>query len=170
MASTNQGLGADFDIGTQIGPVDLADGANTGHRIHLMNYGAVTFVGYLGVGTAAEAPTFTLQEHNANTGGTSQNLAVIDEYWQKEELALDGDETWTRVAQTAAATVTDADWDDANQVLVAFKVRAEQLTDAFEWVSVNVADPGTAHIGTVFAIMHDLKTQRTAQNLVQPNA
>ena len=167
---SNLGLGADFDVGSQIGPVDLQDGASTGHRIHMMNYGAVTFIGYLGVGTAAEAPTFTLQEHDAATAGTSANLVVIDEYWQKEELALDGDETWTRVAQTAAATVTDADWDDANQVLVAFKVRGEQLTDAFEWVSVNVAQPGTAHIGTVIAIMHDLKVQRSPQNLVQPNA
>ncbi len=167
---SNLGLGADFDIGHSIAPVDLATGANTGARVHLMNYGAVTFIGYLATGTAAEAPTFTLQEHNANTAGTSQNLAVIDEYWQKEEATLDGDETWTRVAQTAAATVTDADWDDANQVLVAFKVRAEQLTDAFEWVSINVADTGTAHIGTVLYIMHDLKTQRSPQNLVQPNA
>lgn len=167
---SNLGLGADFDIGSQIVPVDLADGANTGHRIHLMNYGAVTFVGYLATGTAAEVPTFTLQEHDALTGGTSANLVVIDEYWQKEEATLDGDETWTRVAQTAAATVTDADWDDANEVLVVFKVRAEQLSDGFEWVSVNVADTGTAHLGCVFAIMHDLKVQRSAQNLVQPNA
>ena len=60
--------------------------------------------------------------------------------------------------------------DDANQVLVAFKVRAEQLTDAFEWVSVNVADPGTAHIGAVIAIMHALRVRRSPQNLVQPNA
>ncbi len=167
---SNLGLGADFDIGTQIVSIDLADGANTGHRIHLMNYGAVTFVGCLATGTAAEAVTFTVQEHDANTAGTSQNLAVIDEYWQKEEATLDGDETWTRVAQTAAATVTDADWDDANELLVAFKVRAEQLSDDFEWVSVNVADPGTAHLGVVLAIMHDLKVMRSPQNLVQPNA
>ena len=142
MATSNLGLGADFDIGSQIGPVDLATGANTGHRIHLMNYGAVTFVGYLATGTAAEAPTFTLQEHTAATAGTSTNLVVIDEYFTKVEATLDGDETWTRVTQTAAATVTDATWDDANEVLVAFKVRAEQLSDTYEWVSVNIADPG----------------------------
>lgn len=170
MGTSNLGLGADFDVGSQIGPVDLATGANTGHRIHLMNYGAVTFVGYLATGTAAENPIFTLREHNANTAGTSQDLAVVDEYWQKEEASLDGDETWTRVAQTAAAAVTDVVWDDANQVLVAFKVRAEQLTDAFEWVSVDIASLSTAHIGVVFAIMHDLKVQRSPQNLVQPNA
>ena len=170
MTTSNLGLGANFDIGSQIGPVDLQTGANTGHRIHLMNYGAVTFVGYLATGTAAQAPTFTLQEHDALTGGTSADLVIIDECFQKEEATLDGDETWTRVTQTAVATVTDADWDDANQVLVAFKVRAEQLSDTFEWVSVNVGQPGTAHIGCVFAIMHALKVQRSPQTLVQPHA
>ena len=167
---SNLGLGADFDIGSVIVTIDLADGTNTGHRIHMQNYGAVTFIGCLATGTAAQAPTFTVQEHNANTSGSSQNLAVIDEYWEKVEATLDGDETWTRVSQTAAATVTDADWDDANQVLVAFKVRAEQLSDAFEWISVNVADPGSAHLGVVLAVMHDLKVQRSPQNLAQPNA
>ena len=163
------GLGASFDIGSQIVPVDLGTAANTGHRIHMENYGGVTFVGYLATGTAAQAPTFTLQEHTAATGGTSTNLVIIDEFWSKVEATLDGDETWTRVTQTAAATVTDATWDDANQVLVAFDVRAEQLSDTYEWVSVNVADPGTAHIGAVFAIMFDLKVQRAPQNLIQPN-
>ena len=167
---SNLGLGADFDIGSVIVTIDLADGTNTGHRIHLQNYGAVTFVGCLATGTAAQAPTFTVQEANAASGGTSQDLVVIDEYWKKEEATLDGDETWTRVAQTAAATVTDATWDDANEVLVAFKVRAEQLTDAFEWITVNVADPGSAHLGVVLAVMHDLKVMRSPQNLVQPNA
>jgi hypothetical protein len=164
------GLGAGFDIGSVVVPIDFGAGASTGHRIHLENYGAVCFVGYLNNGTAAENPTFTLQEHDAATAGTSQNLAVIDEYYKKEEAILDGDETWTRVAQAAAATVTDATWDDANEVVVAFEVRAEQLSDGFEWVSVNVDDPGIAHVGAVLAIMYDLKVQRAPQNLPQPNA
>jgi pyruvate carboxylase len=167
---SNLGLGANFDIGSVIVPVDIADGTNTGHRIHLKNYGAVTFVGYITTGTSAENPVFDLKEANALTGGTSQDLDIIDEYWKKEEAILDGDETWTRVTQTAASEVTDATWDDANQVIVAFKVRAEQLSDGYEWVSVDVASLSTAHIGCVFAIMHNLKVQRSPQNLVQPNA
>ncbi len=167
----NTGLGFGFDIGSQILPVNLQTGANTGHRIHLMNYGAVTFVGYLAAGDSGQNPTFDLKEHNALTGGTSADLDVIDEYWQKEEASLDGDETWTRVAQSAASEVTDTDWDDANEVLVAFTVRAEQLSDTYEWVSVDVAQPGGGTpLGCVFAIMHDLKVQRAPQNLVQPNA
>ncbi len=164
------GLGAGFDVLHQITPVDLATGANTGARINMQNYEGVAFVGYINAGTAAQAVTFTLQEHTALTGGTSTNLVVIDEYWQKEETTLDGDEAWTKVTQTAAATVTDADWDDANEVLVVFQVGADQLSDGNTHVSVNVADPGTAHVGTVFAIGYGLRVQRTPANLVQPNA
>ena len=171
MATSNLGLGADFDIGACITPVNLQTGTNNGHRIHLANYGAVTFVGYLANGSAGNAPVFDLQEHDANTAGTSQDLDVIDEYWHKEAASLAGTETWTRNTQTAASEVTDADWDDANEVLIAFKVRAEELSDGFEWVSIQVAQPGGGSpLGCVLAIMHDLKVARSPQNLVQPNA
>ena len=163
------GLGASFDVGSGVVPIDFGAGATTGHRVHLQNYGAVAFFGFINNGTAAENPTFTLQEHDTATGGVSQNLVVVDEFWQKEELALDGDEVWARVAQTAAATVTDVTWDDANEVLFGFKVEAEELTDGFEWLSVNVDDPGVAHVGCVFYVMYDLKIQRAPQNLIQPN-
>lgn len=164
------GLGRAFDVFTQIIPVDLADGANTGHRIHLENYDSVAFVYYTGIGTAAEAPTITLQEHTALTGGTSTNLVVIDEYYTKTEAVLDGDEGWEKVTQTAAATITDADFDDALQVLLVFEVDADQLSDGYGWVSCNIADPGTAHLGCMLAIGYNLRSQRTPANLPQPNA
>ena len=163
-------LGQDYDVGTSIIPVDLATGANTGHRLHMKNYGGVGFYAYIAVGTAAEAPTITLQEHNAATGGTSQNLVVIDTYHEKTELALDGDEAWATSTQTAAATLTDATWDDAGQSLIAFEVEADQLSDDFEWLSVNIADTGTAHLGCVFHVMYDLAVQRKPANLAQPNS
>jgi pyruvate carboxylase len=163
------GLGASFDVLTSIIPVDLADGDSTGHRIHMENYGGVAFVGYIAVGTAAQAPTFILQEHDAATSGNSQDLDVVAEYHEKTELELDGDEAWATTAQTADSDVTDPTWDDAGQSLVVFQVRAEQLTDTFEWVSVNVADPGTAQLGCVLAIGFDLKIKRAPANLAQPN-
>jgi hypothetical protein len=163
-------FGQDYDILSVIVPVDLAAGANTGHRIHMSKYGSVTFCGYLATGTAAEAPTFTTQEHDAATSGNSQDLDVVATYWQKEEATLDGDETWVEVTQTADAAVTDADWDDANQVMVAWNVSAKDLSTGFEWVSVNIADPGTAHIGCVFAIADDLYVQAAPDSLPQANA
>ncbi len=164
------GLGRTFDVLSQIVPVDLADGANTGHRIDMKNYGSLAFVYYTAIGTAAEAPTITLQEHTAATGGTSTNLVNIDEWHEKTEATLDGDETWTKVTQTAAATATDATWDDAKQVLMVFEVHADELSDGYEWLSVNIADTGTAHLGCVLVIGHNLRVQRTAGNLPQPNA
>ncbi len=165
------GLGRVFDVFHCVTPVDLAAGASTGARIHLKNYDSVAFVFYKATGGAAEAPTLTLQEHTANTGGTSTNLAVIDTYYQKEEATLDGDETWTKVTQTAAATVTDADWDDANEVMVVFEVHADQLSSGYEWVSVNIDDPGTtAQVAGLLAIGYNLRQQRTPANLPQPNA
>ena len=164
------GLGSSFDVFTSVVPVDLADGTNTGHRIHMENYGGICFVGYLATGTAAQNPVFDLQEHDAATAGNSQDLDITVEYYTKVEAVLDGDEAWTAVTQAAASEVTDVLWDDANEVMVAFQVRAEQLTDTFEWVSVLVADPGTAHLGCVFAIGYDLKIMRAPANLAQPNA
>ncbi len=164
------GLGASFDVLTQIVPVDLQTGANSGHRVNMQNYEGICFIGYLATGTAAQAPTFDVKEHTLLTAGTSQDLDVITEYWQKEEASLDGDETWTRVTQAAASEVTDADWDDANELMVAFQVGQDQMSDGYTHISVDVAQPGTAHIGCVFAIGYGLRVQRTPANLVQPNA
>ena len=166
-------IGKDIDILCGFTPVLMGAGANTGARIDLKNYGAVTFVGYFAVGAAAEPPIMTLQEHTAKTGGTSANLVIIDEYFTKVEATLDGDEAWTRVTQTAAATVTDATWDDANEAMAAFTVNADQLTSGYDWVSVNVADIGgavTEKPGCVFAVATDLRVQRAPANLPQPNA
>ncbi len=163
------GLGRVFDVGSVIVPIDLATGNNTGHRIHLHNAEGIAFVGYLNNGTAGEAPTFVVQEHDANTSGNSQDLDVVDTYYQKEASALDGTQAWTKVTQTAG-DVTDADWDDANEVLVVFEVQASELSDGFEWISVNVADPGTAHVGAVLAILYGLNVQRAPENLAQLNA
>lgn len=165
-----RGLGRIFDVFHQIAPVDLATAANTGDRVHMKNYDGIAFVGYLNTGTAGEAVTFDVQEHDAKTAGNSADLDVVATYYYKEEADLDGDETWTKATQTAASEVTDADWDDANQVLVVFEVNADQLSAGYEWVSVNVADPGTAHVGCVLGIGYGLRQQRAPENLPQPNA
>jgi hypothetical protein len=164
-------LGYDLDVCLGIQAVNLATAANTGARIHLRNYDAVTVVFLKATGGAGEAPTLTLQEHTAATSGTSQNLAVIEEYYKKEDTTLSGDEAWERVTQAAAATITDADWDDANQVLAAFNVQSQSLSAGYEWISVNIADVGTtAQIGAVLYIPTGLKIQRRPDLLAQPNA
>lgn len=167
-----EALGRVFDVCTGIVPIDLAAGANTGHRVHLKNYDGVAIVLFFNNGIAAEPVVATVQEHNAASAGTSQSLAVIDHYYVKSEAALDGDETWSAVTQSASATITNADWDDALEGLVVAEVQAASLSDGFEWISVNIADTGAggAHVGAALYIPYDLKVQRAPENLAQPNA
>jgi hypothetical protein len=172
---TTKALGRLFDVGHQIAPVaDLAAGANTGARIHLKNYGGVAFVLYKAAASAGtDDVVVDVQEHTAATGGTSRDLDVTTEVFVKSEATLDGDEAWTRVTQTAASETTLAGATYAAlQVIAVIEVRAEQLSDDAEWVSVNIADPGTGGTipGAVLAIMYDLAIQRTPANLAQPNA
>lgn len=173
-----RGLGREFDISTGINPVaDLAAGANTGKRIHMRNYDSL---GVLLTKNAASAGTdtvtLTLQEHNANTGGTSQNLAAItDWYYKSTAAALAGTEAWVEVTQAAAATLALANTGPvpaANQALVFFEVEAASLSAGFEWLSVNIADPGSGGtiLGGVFYVMGGLKIQRRPDLLAQPNA
>lgn len=168
-------LGFKFDIGSQIASIaDLAAGANTGHRIHLRNYDAVTFVLSKGVASAGtDNVVMTVQEHTAATAGTSTNLVVVDEFYIKSEATLDGDEVWARTTQTAAATVTLAGATYAAlQVLCAFTISSQSLSAGYEWVSVNIADPGAGGTipGCMIAVMSGLKIMRRPDLLAQPNA
>lgn len=165
-------LGRLFDLVSGINPIDLGAGANTGNRVNLKHAGGVTIVLFKEVGAAGEDPVITLQEHNAATGGTSQNLAVIDTIYQKTKAtALLGDETWTKVTQAKAATATLTGLGDDFGIFV-IEVEASQLSDGFNWVSVNIADVGATggQLGAVLYILRDLEIQRKPENLVNPQA
>lgn len=161
-----EGLGRLFDLSAGVVPVDFATAASTGKRVHLKNYGGVSIVVFKEAG-AAEDPVFDLQEHNASTGGTSQDLDIIDHYYHKSEATLDGDETWTRATQTAASEVTGDG--DAEQIIV-LEVDATKLSDGFEWVSLNVTDSGATagQLGCVLYVLRDLAIQRAPANLAAP--
>lgn len=171
-------LGMNIDLAIGINPVaDLAAGANTGKRVHMRNYqsfGVLFFKNAASAGT--DTVTLTLQEHNANTGGTSQNLAAItDWYYKSTAAALAGTEAWTEVTQAAAATLALANTGPvpaANQAMVAFEIDANSLSAGFEWLSVNIADPGAGGtiLGGLFYFLGDLKIQANPAGLAQPNA
>jgi hypothetical protein len=173
-----RGLGNVIDITTGINPVaDIAAGANTGKRIHMRNYqtlGVLFFKNAASAGT--DSVIITLQEHTANTGGTSQNLAAITDWYSKTlAVALAGTEVWVESTQAAAATLTLADAGiikAANQAIVFFEIEADSLSAGFEWLSVNIADPGSGGtiLGGVFYIPSGLKIMRNPALLAQPNA
>lgn len=167
-------LGNVIDIGSGIVTVaDLAAGANTGHRLHMRNYDTVGVLFHKNIHSAGtDNIVLTLQEHNAASAGTSQNLAAITDFYVKSEAALDGDEAWVENTQAAGATLTLAGATYGPlQALVYFDIEAGALSAGFEWISVNIADPGSGGTipGGVFYIMSGLKIQRRPDLLAQPN-
>jgi hypothetical protein len=134
MSSINP-LGRLFDADTS---------ATTGNtRFSLRNASGVTF---LLIGATSGAAT--IQEHNAASGGTSQNLAAVTEYWTKNAGV------WTRVTQAAAATVTAA-----TGGLLAVFIPQGALSDGFTHVSASHAT------GSFVALLADLDVQRKPANL-----
>ena len=165
MTTNAHALGKAFDITNALSVVDLNTAANTGIRINMKNAEVCTFVFFGDAGTAGADLVFTLQEHDAVTGGDSNNLAIITDWFSKEETTLDGDETWTRVTQSAGATVTVTNTGaDVEQIYV-IEVLASQLTDGYEYVSLSLDDASQAKVGGILAIMSSLKVQRKPENL-----
>lgn len=172
-----QGLGRLFDIGTCFAPVDIdTNNGWTGKRISMANARGLTFVYFTGVAASGtDDLTFTVKQHTAYTSGTSNNLASatvststgITEWFVKTETALDNDESWARVTQSEAATITFTGTTyAANQSIVAVYIDADQLGDGYTHLSVDGALTTSAvRLGCGLYILHDLNVQRKPANL-----
>jgi hypothetical protein len=164
-ASILTALGKSFDLSPCIVPYDSQSGASTGKRISLIDCEGIGILIQKAVGVGADVIVPLLYEHTASVSGTSTLLASITKSWYKSETTLDGDETWTALAQTASSTLTYATV--TQQSYLYFEVRAEQLTDGYTHISVDIADTGAA--GTqpiaVTYIKFGLKSQRIPSNL-----
>jgi hypothetical protein len=140
----------------------------TGKRIHMKNAAGVTFVFVGGVATGGDDIEVTLQEADASSSGTAQDLAVITDYWYKSAVTMDNSETWTHVEQAAGAAiaVAAAAETDIEQNILVFEVESTQLSDGFEWLLVNVPDLGAGDKTlTVLAFVRDLDVQRAPHNI-----
>lgn len=171
MPTKERALGSLFNIAGALAPVNLSAGANTGLRIDMRNATTCTFVIYVGAGTAGDDLVVDLQEHNASSSGTSQDLDIITEYFKQSETTLDGDEHWTRITQAAASETTDATGTTAEeQNLFVIEVRHDQLSDGFKWISLNIPDLGAAgaKVGGVIAILSGLRYQGKPERLKLP--
>lgn len=157
-----RGLGYVFDIGSAFTPVDFnTSDAATGHRVLLRDYQSIAFVLYKGAGTAGADPVVTVQEHNASSGGTSQNLAVITEFYSKTETALDGDEVWVRTTQAAAATANMGLTTAEEEGIHVIEFEADQLSAGFKWISCNIAATvANAQLVSGLYILSGLKVMR----------
>ena len=159
-----EALGRLVDVCVGAVPVDMSSAAVTGKRVAVKGSGGLTIVVFKGAGTAGDDPTLTLKQHTANTGGTTSNLAVIDHYYLKSATTLAGTEQWTKVTQSAAATIADpggAGTSAESQQVIVIEVDAAQLSDGYTHVSLDVADVGTnAQLGAILYLRRDLLVER----------
>lgn len=168
-----KGLGRVFDIAPAIMPVDLEAAAHTGLPVDLSNAGGVTFVLIKEVGVAGEDPILVFREAQDGAGTGEQDLDVVTEWYAKTDSVnnvLSGNETWGKHTQVTAGDVDlDAAGGNAeDEAIVAVYIDADDLSDGFTHITVDIADTGAGaspQWGTVIAILHDLKVQRTPANL-----
>lgn len=171
-----EGLGRLFDIGICAVPVDLntADGF-TGKRLAMSVADSVTIVAVVGVAASGtDDLTFDVLQHTAYTGGTTADLDEIDHFYIKSETALDNDEPWVRVAQSAASEVVVAGATYAAlQKLVAIEVNGAMLSDGYTHISVDCTAGNVAQLAAVLYFPHELRYQRkpaNLRNLLRPSA
>lgn len=133
------GLGRVFNV------VAVADDV----YVPLKEAGAVSFVCYLGAGD-----TYTVTSASAAAGTGAAVLATVDHFY--DSTGVGG--AWSKVTQAAGSTVVNNG--TAGHDCSVFTISAEELPAGH--THVKVASTST---GTVVAILHDLKVQRTPQNL-----
>ena len=165
-----EALGRLFDISIGAVPTDAVAGAITGKRVHLKNAGGCTIV-VVTTGASTDITDVDLQQHTAASSGTTADLDIIDHYYYKSETTLDGDEVWTRGTQSAASEITNVGA-ASEELLLVIEVDAAELSDGYEWISLDIPDlgtNGTRHCAILY-ILRDLAVQRAPASLVQPQA
>lgn len=134
---------------TVIAPVDLNTADNTGERIDMKNLKRCTFIAILAAGNTTSAHSFALKQHTVSTAGTPAALEVSNPYFHKIGAAT----KFTKVDVTTAEDTYDLHALLGNSAsIVVFEVLAEQLTEGYRYVSLDIADAGGAQLGTVIAL------------------
>lgn len=151
-------------------PTDAVGGAITGNRVHMKNGRSVAFLVIASAGST-DILDVDLVESDAATGGNSQDLDIITDYWYASETTLDGDEALTKGSQSAASEITNVGAASTENLLV-IEVGADQLSDGFEWLSLNVPDLGTngTKYVAIIGLVQELHYQRAPELLAQMNA
>lgn len=166
MPTYARGLGRLFDIGIGIGTVNLNTGANTGKNISLQECEGIGVLVFKSASGTTDDIAVDLQEVDAY-GGTARDLDIITNYWTKSETTLDNDEAWVLTTQTAASEITAIAGTAEKEIMLYFEVLADQLSDGYTHIAVNVPDLGATDtgLGGAFYIPFGLKSQRKPVNL-----
>lgn len=173
MSNAVGGLGVSFDIAPALTIRDLCgiSTAVAGEPISLENAEGVTFVLFAGDGNGTtDDLTWDLQEVDG-AGGTPRDLDLITEYYTKLHASdLGADIAWTKATQAAASEVAAIAGSQEQLALIAFSVRADQLSDGYTHVAIRQPDLGStdAKQGGWLAILWGLKVQRAPDALAAP--
>lgn len=156
-------LGNKIDVALGCVPTDVVAGAITGKRVHLSNYASVTVVIVAAAGST-DIADIDLQQHTAASGGTSSDLDITTAYYYKSATTLDNSSTWTKVSQSVASETTDIGAASQQQLAV-FEIDAAQLSDGYEWFSVDLPDAGSngTKFLSVIYILHGLRYGRAPE-------
>lgn len=166
MTTFFQGLGKDFDLGLGAIIQTFNGSGITGKNVSLQNCrGVGVLVVKMANGTTDDL-AIDLQEVNGSAG-TPRDLDIITQYAVKSETALDNDESWVITTQSAASEITAIAGTAELEMMLYFEVLAEQLSDGYTHIAVNVPDLGNTDTeqGCVIYIPFGLKVQRNPANM-----
>lgn len=166
MTTKARALGKDFDIGLGAAPQSFNGSGITGKVCSLQNCEGVGVLVIKAANGTTDDLAIDLQEVDG-AGGTPRDLDIITDYFVKSETALDNDEAWVKTTQTAASEITAIAGTAELEVMLYFEVRADQLSDGYTHIAVNVPDLGNTDTeqGTVVYLPFGLKVQREPANL-----
>jgi hypothetical protein len=171
-----EALGRLTDVSLGVIPIDLNAGAATGKYVSLKRASGVLVVFVHAKGTSGGGDNaLTLKQATDSGGDGAVNLAVITKYYKKVNAsALDGSETWAKVTQAAAATITEASGEGPGDAAIwAFHVFGNQLSDGFTHIRVDAAavtGSSKPQLSAILYFPYDLEVQRTPANLAAANA
>jgi len=137
-------------------PQDANANAITGARVKLEKGFRLAIVVSMGDSTAG-VTDFTIQQHDAATGGDSKALATTGAYYKK----VAAETIFTKVEYTSA-TSNFVPTDFANdEGVIVFEVLAEDLDrdNDYAYVSCNIADSTAAKIFGGLYILHDVRNK-----------
>jgi hypothetical protein len=161
MSVWNKLLTEEIQIASAFVPVNMATGANAGDRVSLKGYQGVAIVFFKGAGTAGQDPTITLTQYQEASGGASAalNITRVDKKQGADLTAIGMDTVSTSASPATNDTFNANTWTNSTlaeeQALVVIDVKAEDLTEGYDFIGMSVADVGTnAQIGCALYLLY----------------
>lgn len=155
------GLMAEFEqLKSVVAPgTDMNTAAISGARVKLSKFESLAILIQMGTSTAANV-VFSLQQHNAASGGTSKALLIKKPYYYKAGAAV----PFTKVEPTADGGDAEADLSTqfaADGGYVIFEVLPDDLdvNGGFAWASLQVEDSAAAKLIAASYVLRNAKFQ-----------